>query len=670
MSKKEITSSEEEVQSSPDAAPEVASQEAPSPDAPAEEASAPEVAAEEAVAQEEPAPVARKSRAKRKPASEPSSEAEAAVEEAAVEEAPAEEASTEQSAAEGGSESESGTEKSDESGEVAETDAGETDAEAKPRTRTRTRRSRSRRKSKDGEKSDDNGDEKTRSREGGREGGRDGGRGRGRGRNRRNDRDDDASNQSENGDVEQGPKDKLRATALWGLHTERKAKMVAFAGYEMPVQYKRGIMAEHRQTRDRAGLFDVSHMGQAFLTLEGDGGHEEIAALMEELVSGDIRGLKSGGIRYTLLLDEEGGIIDDLMVTRPEGDAGNGMLFLVVNAGCKDKDFAHIAAKLEGRAKLTVAGDRALIALQGPTASKNLSRFAPFVAEMAFMTAKACRIDGIECLVSRCGYTGEDGFEISVPNEQAEPFARKLLTQRDVSLVGLGARDSLRLESGLCLYGHDIDEETTPAEAGLMWTIPKRRKEAKDFPGAEKVMGQVAEGTTRKRVGIKPEGKAPARDGTEIVDSEGKVIGKVTSGGFGPTVRGPIAMGYVETAQSEEGTEVGLMVRGQSRPAKIVTLPFIQPRQYRPGQEPAVPAPEPEEEVVPEEAAVGAAAETPDDEVSVVAEETSPEAPAVEEEAVAEVSEEATAEEAVEAETEDATEDKADDDGESEDERP
>lgn len=666
MSKKEITSSEEEVQSSAnaapeDAAPEVASQEAPSPDAPAEEASAPEVAAEEAVAQEEPAPVARKSRAKRKPASEPSSEAEAAVEEA-----PAEEASTEQSAAEGGSESESGTEKSDESGEAAETDAGETDAEAKPRTRTRTRRSRSRRKSKDGEKSDDNGDEKTRSREGG----RDGGRGRGRGRNRRNDRDDDASNQSENGDAEQGPKDKLRATALWGLHTERKAKMVAFAGYEMPVQYKRGIMAEHRQTRDRAGLFDVSHMGQAFLTLEGDGGHEEIAALMEELVSGDIRGLKSGGIRYTLLLDEEGGIIDDLMVTRPEGDAGNGMLFLVVNAGCKDKDFAHIAAKLEGRAKLTVAGDRALIALQGPTASKNLSRFAPFVAEMAFMTAKACRIDGIECLVSRCGYTGEDGFEISVPNEQAEPFARKLLTQRDVSLVGLGARDSLRLESGFCLYGHDIDEETTPAEAGLMWTIPKRRKEAKDFPGAEKIMGQVAEGTTRKRVGIKPEGKAPARDGTEIVDSEGKVIGKVTSGGFGPTVRGPIAMGYVETAQGEEGTEVGLMVRGQSRPAKIVTLPFIQPRQYRPGQEPPVPAPEPEEEVVPEEAAVEAAAETPDDEVSVVAEEASPEAPAVEEEAVAEVSEEATAEEAVEAETEDATEDKADDDGESEDERP
>ncbi len=451
-------------------------------------------------------------------------------------------------------------------------------SEEKPRARPRARRSRSRRKPRSGEK---NGEET------------------GRGDNK-----ESAPNEPASADKSDGPKKNLRATALWGLHKERRAKMVPFAGYEMPVQYKRGIMDEHRHTRSRAGLFDVSHMGQAFLTLEGDseGGHEAIAALIEELVPGNIRGLKAGGIRYTLLLNDEGGIIDDLMITRPEGAAGEGMLFLVVNAGCKEKDFAHIAAKLKGRAKLTVAGDRALMALQGPQASRVMSRYAPFVAEMPFMTAKACRIEGVECIVSRCGYTGEDGFEISLPNEQAEGFARKLLTKRDVALVGLGARDSLRLEAGLCLYGHDIDEETTPVEANLVWAIAKRRKLDKDFPAAEKIMAQIEDGTARRRVGILPEGKAPARDGTNIVDAEGNIIGKVTSGGFGPTVRGPIAMGYVDMAQSDEGTEVGLMVRGQSRPAKIAPLPFIPPKQYRPGQEVAEPAEEPPAEPVEEPA--------------------------------------------------------------------
>jgi glycine cleavage system T protein (aminomethyltransferase) len=436
---------------------------------------------------------------------------------------------------------------SDEPGSPASND-DDKDAETKPRAR-RARRSRTRRKPR----SNDAGD------------------------------DDQGSNGNSGAAADDLDKPKLKATALWGLHKERRAKMVPFAGYEMPVQYKRGIMAEHRQTRTRVGLFDVSHMGQAFLSLEGKGGHEEIAGLMEELVPGSIKGLKPGGIRYTLLLNDEGGIIDDLMVTRPEGDAGDGMLFLVVNAGCKEKDFSHISAKLEGRAKLTIAGDRALIALQGPQAAEVMARHAPFVPEMKFMTAMACRIDGVECIVSRCGYTGEDGFEISVPNEMADSFTRKLLAHREVALAGLGSRDSLRLEAGLCLYGHELDEETTPAEAGLIWAIAKRRKLDKDFPGAEKIMNQVLEGTTRKRVGIRPEGKAPARDGTEVVDPDGKVIGKVTSGGFGPTVRGPIAMAYVDASVAEEGSEVALMVRGQARPAKVVPLPFIESRQHRPG---------------------------------------------------------------------------------------
>lgn len=657
MSKKEITSTEEEVQ---------ASEEAP--------AATPEAnQAEEAVVEE-----AGPSQAET---------AEGTTQEASTEEAQAEKTAVAEpvveEAAEAGADETVSAAETDDAGETAEAgepaETGETgdaaDADAKPRTRTRNRRTRSRRKPKDGDKNDDSATEKSGSREGG--------RGRGRGRNRRDDRGSDAANtETENGEAEQGPRDKLRATALWGLHTERKAKMVPFAGYEMPVQYKRGIMAEHRQTRDRAGLFDVSHMGQAFLTLEGEGGHEEIAALLEELVPANIRGLKSGGIKYTLLLNDEGGIIDDLMVTRPEGDAGNGMLFLVVNAGCKEKDFAHISAKLEGRAKLTIAGDRALIALQGPTASKNLSRFAPFVAEMAFMTAKACRIEGIECLVSRCGYTGEDGYEISLPNEHAETFARKLLTQRDIALVGLGARDSLRLESGLCLYGNDIDEETTPVEADLMWSIPKRRKENKDFPGADKIMKQFEDGTTRKRVGIKPEGKAPARDGTDIVDSEGKVVGKVTSGGFGPTVRGPIAMGYVETAQSEEGTEVGLMVRGQSRPARIVPLPFIPPRQFRPGQEVVEPTPELVDPVTTDEEVPVEPADQEDGAQEVAASEDTEMEDAVSEDSGQEttVAEESVAEdetasddpaaEVVETEAvADGQDDTAEDDGETDDER-
>lgn len=392
---------------------------------------------------------------------------------------------------------------------------------------------------------------------------------------------DDDPSESGNG------KETLKATPLWALHKERRGKMVPFAGFEMPVQYRRGIMAEHKHTRERAGLFDVSHMGQAFLTLEGEGGHEEIAALIETLVPGEIKGLKPGGIRYTLLLNEEGGIKDDLMITRPEGEANEGMLFIVVNAAKKDEDFAYIAEALDGKAKLIRAGDRALMALQGPKAASVMKRLAPFVADMSFMSAKSCRIEGIDCIVSRCGYTGEDGFEISVATELGEAFARKLLAHRDVNLIGLGARDSLRMEAGLCLYGHDIDEDTTPIEAGLAWAIGKRRKIDKDFPGAEKIMDQLLEGAPRRRVGILPKGKAPAREGTEIVNKDGDVIGKITSGGFGPTVRGPIAMGYVDGSLAEDETEIGLMIRGQARDATIVPLPFVEQNFFRPGAEPA-----------------------------------------------------------------------------------
>ncbi|TNE41246.1 MAG: glycine cleavage system aminomethyltransferase GcvT [Alphaproteobacteria bacterium] len=373
----------------------------------------------------------------------------------------------------------------------------------------------------------------------------------------------------------------LKATPLWALHKERRGKMVPFAGYEMPVQYRRGIMEEHKQTRERAGLFDVSHMGQAFLVLDGEGGHDDIAALIETLVPGEIKGLKPGGIRYTLLLNEEGGIMDDLMVTRPEGEENEGMLFLVVNAATKEGDFAYISEKLNGKARLILAGDRALMALQGPRAAKVLKRLAPFVETMGFMTAKAARIDGVEVIVSRCGYTGEDGFEISVPAEMAEAFARKLLGHREVQLIGLGARDSLRLEAGLCLYGHDIDEETTPIEAGLTWAIGKRRKMEKDFPGAEKIMSQLMDGAPRRRVGIKPKGRAPAREGTEIVNNDGDVIGKITSGGFGPTIKSPIAMGYVDASLPENETEIGLLIRGKVHEAEIVPLPFVEQRYYR-----------------------------------------------------------------------------------------
>ena len=372
--------------------------------------------------------------------------------------------------------------------------------------------------------------------------------------------------------------DALEVTPLHALHIELGAKMVPFAGYDMPVQYKDGVLTEHLHTRAEAGLFDVSHMGQAFLVGPD---HETVSKALEALVPGDILGLAPGAIRYTLLLNDKGGIRDDLMVTRTQKD---GTLFLIVNAACKHQDFAHIEANLPAGIKLQRIEDRALIALQGPKAVEVLARFAPGVADMGFMTSENIDVAGVSCFVSRSGYTGEDGNEISVPASKAVELTKKLLGEAEVKPIGLGARDSLRLEAGLCLYGHDIDETTTPIEGALGWTIGKRRREEANFPGAKIIMEQIASGVSRKRVGILPEGKAPAREHTEIVDGSGKVIGEITSGGYGPTVGGPIAMGYVETAFAKVGTEVELMVRGKGRPAKIVAMPFVEKRFHRPAK--------------------------------------------------------------------------------------
>lgn len=354
------------------------------------------------------------------------------------------------------------------------------------------------------------------------------------------------------------------------MHVALGAKMVPFAGYDMPVQYPTGILSEHLHARAAAGLFDVGHMGQVRLK-----GADAIAAL-ERLVPGDIAALRPGQIRYTQFTDAKGGILDDLMVTR-FGDH----LFLVVNAGCKADDIAHLKAYLPASVALEHLDDRGLIALQGPKAAEVMKRLSPAAAALSFMTAAACLIGEEKCLVSRSGYTGEDGFEISVAASRAEALARRFLDMPEVKPIGLGARDSLRLEAGLCLYGHDIDRTTTPIEAGLAWSISKRRRDEGGYPGDAVVRQQLADGAPRRLVGLRPEGKAPARDGTEIVDVHGAALGKVTSGGFGPTVGGPIAMGYVPKAFAKPDTPVGLVVRGKALAAKVVRLPFVEKRYAR-----------------------------------------------------------------------------------------
>lgn len=367
----------------------------------------------------------------------------------------------------------------------------------------------------------------------------------------------------------------LLKTPLYDLHLNAEAKMVPFAGYEMPVQYPLGVMKEHLHTRTEAGLFDVSHMGQAYLTgLDGN----DVAKALEALVPGNLTGLAEGRTRYTLFLNDEGGIMDDLMVTR-RGDKDNS-LYVVVNAACKEQDFAHMAEKLAGVAELKIL-DRALVALQGPKAAEVFARMAPEAADMPFMSSAPMTVDGYDVIVSRCGYTGEDGYEISIANGDADDFCLRLIAHEEVELIGLGARDSLRLECGLCLYGHDLDQTISPVEGNLNFALGKARREAKDFPGTERVMNEYDNGPSRLRVGILPDGRAPAREGVEIVDTDGNKIGVVTSGGFGPTYGGPVAMGYVEAAFSAVDTKVGLVVRGKTLPAKVAAMPFVEQRYYR-----------------------------------------------------------------------------------------
>jgi aminomethyltransferase len=362
----------------------------------------------------------------------------------------------------------------------------------------------------------------------------------------------------------------LRRTPLYDLHRTRGARMVGFAGYEMPVQYPPGIIAEHLHTRAQAGLFDVSHMGQ--IRLHG----AAAAGALEALVPGDLQTLMPHRMRYTLLLNDSGGILDDLMVTRSEEG-----LMLVVNAARKEADLAHLKTHLDPAIMVEPRFERALLALQGPATAAVLARFAAGVDRMPFMSAAEVSIGGASCVVTRSGYTGEDGFEISLAADHAVGVAERLLGEPEVAPIGLGARDTLRLEAGLCLYGHDIDETTTPIEAGLAWTIGKQRRAEGGFPGAATVLRQLVDGPARKRVGIRPDGRAPAREGTPIVDPVGNPIGQVTSGGFGPSVGAPIAMGYVDAAHSSEGSALAAVVRDVGRPAHVARLPFVPTHYYR-----------------------------------------------------------------------------------------
>ena len=365
-------------------------------------------------------------------------------------------------------------------------------------------------------------------------------------------------------------------TPLYDAHVGLKARMVPFAGYDMPVQYPTGILSEHTWTREHAGLFDVSHMGQCFIVAES---FERAAEAMEALVPADIRGLAPLQQRYSQLLADDGGILDDLMISR---SAYPGRLYVVVNAGRKEQDYAHIAAKLPKDVKLERLDGEALIALQGPEAEAVLAALNPEVRNIGFMYFKLLDLAGCKDVhVSRSGYTGEDGFELSLSAADAVKLWNVLLKDERVKPIGLGARDSLRLEGGLCLYGHDIDETTSPIEAGLTWSIQKRRRTEGGFPGAQRIQKELAEGAPRLRVGILPDGRAPAREGTPIKAADGTAIGTVTSGGFGPTIGGPLAMGYVNRRFAEPGTPVILEVRGKDLPAKIVAMPFAPHRYFR-----------------------------------------------------------------------------------------
>jgi aminomethyltransferase len=380
----------------------------------------------------------------------------------------------------------------------------------------------------------------------------------------------------------------LKTTPLTGLWQGMGGRMVPFAGYLMPVQFREGVMKEHVWTRESCGLFDVSHMGPAFLklndaSLTGDAAHAAIAALVETILPCDVEGLAPGQLRYTTLPNATGGVLDDLFVGRPKADADQGTLYFVVNAGCKEQDFAIIAAACAGKATLTRADDRALIAVQGPKAVDAIGNVGDGPKRLGFMEFMTVKGPYGEVVVSRSGYTGEDGFEVLIRADKAEAFVRTLLATAHVKAIGLGARDSLRLEAGLCLYGHDLDETTSPIEAGLAWTIQKVRRERADFPGAVRILKELAEKPARKRVGLLPKDKAPAREGAEIRNLAGEKVGMVTSGGYGPSVGGPIAMGYVDLAFAAVGTELDLIVRDQPRRWVVAPLPFVPHNYHRKG---------------------------------------------------------------------------------------
>lgn len=357
--------------------------------------------------------------------------------------------------------------------------------------------------------------------------------------------------------------DTPKRTPLYDLHVELGGKMVDFAGWEMPVQYPMGIMGEHAQCRTKAALFDVSHMGQVLLI--GDGAAQQL----EALVPAALTSLPEGKARYTFFTNPEGGIMDDLIVANAIDH-----LFVVVNASMRDQDIPHMRAHLDG-IEVVEIHDRALIAIQGPSAETVVATLFPDVTQMGFMQTIVARYDGADIRISRLGYTGEDGFEISIPQDRALEIARLMLDHPDCAPAGLGARDSLRLEAGLCLYGNDIDNSTSPIEAGLIWAIQKRRRLEGGFPGADRIQSEIANGVTRKLVGIQPQGRAPARQGVEIQVGD-TAIGTITSGGFGPTIGGPVAMGYVSAEHAAPGTQVDLMIRGKAQPATITALPFVQ----------------------------------------------------------------------------------------------
>ena len=373
----------------------------------------------------------------------------------------------------------------------------------------------------------------------------------------------------------------LLRTPLHALHLALGARMVPFAGYDMPVQYPAGVLKEHLATRSGCGLFDVSHMGQVAIRPRS-GRMEDAALALESLIPVDILGLKPGRQRYGFFTNDEGGILDDLMVANRDDH-----FYMVVNASCKEADFRYMAERLSDRCTFEILLDRALVALQGPHAEQVLAEFCPEVTSMKFMDVEVDELHDIDCIIARSGYSGEDGFEISIPADKAELVVQRLLDHPDCEPVGLGARDSLRLEAGLCLYGNDIDTTTTPVEAALEWAIQKVRRaggaRAGGFPGAERILDELEHGAPRRRVGLRPEGKAPVRAHAPLYADEGGQarIGEVTSGGFGPTVDGPVAMGYVEIGKAAPGTRVFAEVRGKFLPATVAELPFVKPTYKR-----------------------------------------------------------------------------------------